>query len=62
MNKILRGAGSLKKIDILGRKRKVTKVGRNSMIVYKGKQICLTEARRIEKLLRKQTKETHQTQ
>ena len=36
---------------ILGRKRKITKVGRKSMITYKCKLISLTEARAIEKKL-----------
>ena len=42
---------------VLGRDRNVTKVGRKSMITYKGKQICLTEARKLEKKLKKQAKD-----
>ena len=40
------------KIHVLGRDRVVTKVGRKSMITYKGKQICLTEAREIERKIK----------
>jgi hypothetical protein len=40
--------GSKKKL-ILGRWRKVTKVGRKSMITYKGKMISITEARALER-------------
>lgn len=39
------------KVYVLGRDRKVVKVGRKSMITYKGKQISLTEARALEKKL-----------
>lgn len=41
------GSGSIKKI--LGRDRKIVKVGRKSMITYKGVQISLAEARTLEK-------------
>jgi hypothetical protein len=40
------------KVHVLGRDRKVTKDGRKSMITYKGKQICLTDARKLEKSLK----------
>ena len=41
--------GSSKTIMILGRKRKINKVGRTCFITYNKKQISLTEARKIEK-------------
>jgi hypothetical protein len=40
---------------VLGRSRKITKVGRKSMITYKGKQMSLTEARALEKKLKAKT-------
>lgn len=48
------GGGNL--VVVLGRQRKVTKVGRKSMITYKGKQISLTEARALEKKQQKEKK------
>lgn len=36
-------------INILGRNRKIFKDGRKSMITYKGNQICLTDARALER-------------
>ena len=45
--------GSLSKIDILGRLRNITKVGRCQMITYKNKQITLTKARQLEKTFNK---------
>jgi hypothetical protein len=43
-------AGS-NKVRVLGRERNVTKVGRKQMVTYNGKQICLTDARKLEKQL-----------
>ena len=43
------GQGGSNKIRILGRMRKVTPKGRSKLITYKGKQITLTEARKLEK-------------
>jgi hypothetical protein len=39
--------GQANKIFILGRKRLIKKIGRKSMITYKGKLISLTEARKL---------------
>ena len=39
------------KVRVLGRERNVTKVGRKQMVTYTGKQICLTDARKLEKQL-----------
>ena len=36
-----------------GRKRRITKVGRKSMVTYKGQQISLGEARKLERRLAK---------
>lgn len=36
-------------VTVLGRRRKVTKMGRKSMVVYQGKHISLTEARALER-------------
>jgi hypothetical protein len=41
---------------VLGRERVVTKVGRKSMVTYKGKQMGLTEARQLERELKKKKK------
>lgn len=54
-------AGAFKKF-ILGRMRNVRKVGRKSMITYKGKQISLTEARALEKLITNDNEDNNQDQ
>jgi hypothetical protein len=46
------GVGS-KKVRVLGRLRKVTKVGRKSMVTYQGKLISLSDARKLEKAIKK---------
>lgn len=52
LNKLaIRTGGSKAKKLVLGRNRRITKVGRLSMIMYKGTQITLTEARAIERKL-----------
>ena len=43
--------GQLTHTYILGRKRKITKIGRKSMIVYKNAQYSLTEAKALERKL-----------
>lgn len=45
--------GSGDYVIVLGRKRKITRMGRKKMISYKGQKISLTEARLLEKKLRK---------
>lgn len=47
----LQTGGASTKVRVLGMDRKVTKVGRKSMITYKGKLLSLTEARALEKKL-----------
>lgn len=49
--------GGISKALVLGRVRKVTRVGRKQMVTYKGNQISLSEARTIEKKLAKEKKE-----
>lgn len=44
--------GASSSIHVLGRSRQVKRVGRKSMVTYKGKLISLTEARAIEKKLK----------
>lgn len=44
------------KVLVLGRERVVTKVGRKSMVTYKGVQMGLTEARQLERELKKKKK------
>lgn len=48
----LKGGGK-PKVHILGRLRNITVKGRSKLVVYKGEQITLTEARKLEKTLRK---------
>jgi hypothetical protein len=43
------GGSSQTFITILGRRRKITKVGHKNMITFKGHQISVAEARAIEK-------------
>lgn len=43
-------------VHVLGRARKVTKVGRKSMVTYEGRQYSLTEARQLEKVLARKKK------
>lgn len=49
------GCSSLTKL-VLGRRRKITKMGRKSMITYKGKHMSMTEARALEKKLKAKSK------
>lgn len=46
---ISRGGSLTKKVFVLGRERKVTKIGRKSIITYKGQQISLRDARVLDK-------------
>ena len=55
-NKNSRGGQPNLKVTVLGRDRVITKVGRKSMITYKGKQVSLTEAREIERKIKSMKK------
>ena len=50
---IASAAGGSNKIYILGRNRKIIKIGRKKYIIYKKEQITLSQARKIEKKLNK---------
>lgn len=50
------GGSKSTKVHILGRLRVVTQVGTRKLITYKGQQICMTEARALEKKLRKKSR------